>query len=92
MKQLHPDDMPPAARARRTPKPKPKPPEPPATTSSPKALPRYITLDEWAASQFSRPPHYNTLIAWVRDGRIHPQPVKIGRAWRVRPHAEYVCD
>lgn len=54
--------------------------------------PRYITLNEWAASQFSRVPHYNTLIKWVHDGRIQPQPKKIGRAWQVRPNAEYVCD
>lgn len=59
---------------------------------APKATTRYITLDEWAASQFSRVPHYNTLIKWVHDGRIQPQPKKIGRAWQVRPHAEYVCD
>lgn len=54
--------------------------------------PRYITLNEWAASQFSRVPHYNTLIRWVHDGRIQPQPKKIGRAWQVRPNAEYVSD
>jgi hypothetical protein len=54
--------------------------------------PRYITLNEWAASQFSRVPHYNTLIRWVHDGRIQPQPKKIGRAWQVRPNAEYVGD
>jgi hypothetical protein len=54
--------------------------------------PRYITLNEWAASQFSRVPHYNTLIKWVHDGRINPQPQKIGRVWQVRPNAEYVSD
>lgn len=63
-----------------------------ANTDLPKFTTRYITLTEWAASQFSRVPHYNTLIKWVHDGRIQPQPVKIGRAWQVRPHAEYVCD
>ncbi|WP_426196215.1 excisionase [Massilia sp. DWR3-1-1] len=64
----------------------------PAAAGAPKPITRYITLNEWAASQFSRPPHYNTLIKWVHDGRIQPQPVKIGRAWQVRPHAEYICD
>lgn len=54
--------------------------------------PRYITLNEWATSQFSKVPHYNTLIRWVHDGRIQPQPKKIGRAWQVRPNAEYVED
>ena len=92
MKQLHPDDMPPASRAKRAPKPKPKPAEPTPTAYTANPVPRYITLNEWAVSQFSRVPHYNTLIRWVHDGRIQPQPKKIGRAWRVRPHAEYVCD
>lgn len=58
----------------------------------PAVQPRYITLNEWAATQFSRVPHYNTLIKWVHDGRIQPQPKKIGRAWQVRPNAEYVSD
>jgi hypothetical protein len=71
---------------------KPTPVEPTAAASTSKPSPRYITLNEWAVSQFSRPPHYNTLIRWVHDGRIQPQPKKIGRAWQVRPHAEYVCD
>jgi hypothetical protein len=70
----------------------PAPTAPSIATSAPKPLTRYITLTEWAASQFSVVPHYNTLIRWVHDGRIQPQPVKIGRAWQVRPHAEYVCD
>jgi hypothetical protein len=65
---------------------------PKADAYAPEATTRYITLNEWAVSQFSRPPHYNTLIRWVHDGRIQPQPKKIGRAWQVRPHAEYVCD
>jgi hypothetical protein len=67
-------------------------PATPPAVATPKPVTRYITLTEWAASQFSRPPHYNTLIRWVNEGRIQPQPKKIGRAWQVRPHAEYVCD
>jgi hypothetical protein len=82
-------DLPRAAPAKRGQKPAPA--APPAI-AAPKPLTRYITLNEWAASQFSVVPHYNTLIRWVHDGRIYPQPVKIGRAWQVRPHAEYVCD
>lgn len=54
--------------------------------------PRYITLAEWAALMFSKVPHTNTLLRWVREGRIQPQPKKIGRAWRVKPSAEYVED
>ncbi len=51
---------------------------------------RYITLQEWAAMMFSKKPHKNTLIRWVRDGHIQPQPQKIGRAWQVKRDARYV--
>lgn len=84
------EDLPPAVQAKFVRKP-----DTVASTvivNTPKATTRYITLNEWAASQFSRVPHYNTLIRWANEGRIQPQPVKIGRAWQVRPHAEYVCD
>lgn len=54
--------------------------------------PRYITLAEWAALMFSKVPHANTLHRWVHEGRIQPQPRKIGRAWRVERRAEYVED
>lgn len=54
--------------------------------------PRYITLAEWAALMFSKVPHANTLNRWVHEGRIQPQPMKVGRAWLVKPSAEYVSD
>ncbi|MDC8756225.1 excisionase [Janthinobacterium fluminis] len=54
--------------------------------------PRYITLSEWAARMFSKVPHNNTLLKWVHEGRIQPQPKKMGRAWQVRPTAEYQAD
>ena len=54
--------------------------------------PRYITLPEWAAMMLSRVPHQNTLLKWVHEGRIQPQPKKIGRAWWVKPDAVYVSD
>lgn len=54
--------------------------------------PRYVTLAEWAELMFSKVPHTNTLLRWVHEGRIQPQPKKIGRAWRVKPNAEYVED
>lgn len=53
---------------------------------------RYITLQEWAATMFSPAPHVNTLRRWVNDGRIQPQPEKIGRIWRVKREAKYVND
>jgi hypothetical protein len=54
--------------------------------------PRFITLPEWAALMFSKVPHNNTLLRWVHEGRIQPQPQKIGRCWRVKPSAEYRAD
>jgi predicted site-specific integrase-resolvase len=53
---------------------------------------RYITLKEWAAMMFSKVPHENTLLRWVHDGRIQPQPRKIGRIWQVKRDAQYVSD
>lgn len=58
----------------------------------PEIQPRFITLAEWAAKSFSKVPHPNTLLRWVHEGRIQPQPKKIARIWRVRPNAEYVAD
>lgn len=54
--------------------------------------PRYITLAEWGARTFSKVPHNNTLLRWVHEGRIQPQPKKIARIWQVKPNAEYVED
>lgn len=54
--------------------------------------PRFITLQEWAIANFSKVPHNNTLLRWVNEGRIHPQPEKIGRIWRVKPAAVYKAD
>jgi hypothetical protein len=54
--------------------------------------PRFITLQEWGAINFSKPPHNNTLLRWVHEGRIQPQPEKIGRVWRVKPAAVYKAD
>jgi hypothetical protein len=51
---------------------------------------RYITLQEWAKLEFSKVPHANTLLNWVRNGHIHPRPEKIGRKWHVKRDARYV--
>lgn len=64
-----------------------------AGQSASKAVkPRLITLQEWAAASFSKVPHNNTLLRWVHEGRIQPQPEKIGRIWRVKPAAVYKAD
>lgn len=51
---------------------------------------RYVTLQEWAELMFSKIPHQNTLLRWVRDGHIYPQPEKVGKAWQVKRDAKYV--
>lgn len=63
------------------------------TNAAPPAIPRFITLDEWAISMFGEhKPHFNTLRKWVQEGRIQPQPRKIGRSWWVKPIADYQED
>lgn len=55
--------------------------------------PRYVPLSVWATAVFGEfAPHNNTLLRWVHDGRIQPQPRKIGRLWWVKPDAEYIGD
>ena len=55
--------------------------------------PRYVPLRVWAQLLLGdHAPHDNTLLRWVHDGRIQPQPKKIGRKWFVRPDAEYCPD
>jgi hypothetical protein len=55
--------------------------------------PKYVPLGVWAQLMFGEhAPHVNTLRAWVRDGRIQPQPRKMGRQWFVKVDAEYVSD
>ena len=51
-----------------------------------------MSLKEWAALNFSNPPCRNTLGAWVREGRISPAPVFIGRAYWVEESAKYIAD
>lgn len=64
-----------------------------AATPAPAPVPRYLTLQDWATSLFGENvPHANTLLRWVHEGRIQPQPKKIGRRWWVKPSAEYVGD
>ena len=56
-------------------------------------LPRYIPLMVWSELLLGEnAPHYNTLLRWVHDGHIQPQPVKIGKRWCVRKDAAYIPD
>lgn len=53
---------------------------------------QYITLQEWAARKFSKPPHVNTLRRWADDGTIVPKPVKMGREFYVLPTARHINE
>ena len=57
------------------------------------ALPRYLPLAVWGELLLGEhSPGENTLRRWVHDGRIQPQPVKIGKSWCVRKDAAYIPD
>lgn len=51
-----------------------------------------VTLTTWAASHFSPPPADRTLRLWVREGRIIPAPVKVGRSYYVDPAARHIAE
>lgn len=51
---------------------------------------KLIPLRKWAEMQFSSPPTIRTLRRWVRDGRISPQPILVGREYQVNEDAVYV--
>lgn len=56
-------------------------------------LPRYIPLAVWGCLLLGEhAPCQNTLIRWVHNGMISPQPVKIGKLWCVRKDAAYIPD
>jgi len=55
--------------------------------------PRYVPLAVWAQLMFGEySPHHNTLLRWVHEGRIQPQPKKMGKYWFVKVDAEYTPD
>ncbi|WP_213768978.1 excisionase [Caballeronia sp. dw_19] len=39
-----------------------------------------IRLDAWLKREFDPPPHIATARTWVKQGKIWPPPVKVGRA------------
>lgn len=54
---------------------------------------KLVRIRDWAKIVFGeKPPHPNTLHRWTHDGRIFPQPKKVGRNWYVNPNAEYRGD
>lgn len=56
-------------------------------------LPRFIPLTFWVALLLGEhAPHSNTVMRWIHEGRICPQPIKVGKTWRVRKDAAYIPD
>lgn len=51
-----------------------------------------VTLSAWAADQYDPPPADRTLRLWVKEGRIVPAPVKIGRTYYVSPNAKHIAE
>lgn len=50
-----------------------------------------IPVRTWAEAIFGdRVPHANTLLNWIKNGKIRPVPRKVGRQYFCRPDAEYV--
>ncbi|RQS63860.1 excisionase [Burkholderia sp. Bp8984] len=55
------------------------------------AKPKLIPLSVWAEQTFGEyAPHRNTLLSWVKNGKIRPFPKKVGRRYFVTPEAEYI--
>ena len=56
------------------------------TTKQPKLVP----LSVWAEQTFGEhAPHRNTLLSWVKNGKIVPMPTRVGRRYFCSPDAEY---
>jgi hypothetical protein len=49
-----------------------------------------VLLETWGAQRFDPPPSLWTLRAMVRADKIRPRPVKIGKAYYVKPDAEVI--
>ena len=52
-----------------------------------------LPLEAWARKVYGDfAPSIGTLRRWVRDGRIHPQPEKHGRSYRLEQEAKYINE
>lgn len=48
-----------------------------------------LRLDEWLTRQFSPAPAIRTARLWIRDGKIYPPPMKVGRSYYVEENATF---
>lgn len=59
----------------------------------PQKMPRLVPIAEWAKIVFGdHAPCGNTLRRWTHEGRISPQPKRVGNNYFVPPSAEYQGD
>lgn len=48
-----------------------------------------LRLEKWLERQFDPPPAITTARGWIREGKIYPTPVKVGRAYYVDENATF---
>jgi predicted site-specific integrase-resolvase len=48
-----------------------------------------LRLDEWLKREFCPPPAIRTARLWIRQGKIYPPPVKVGRSYYVEENATF---
>ncbi|MGC2944197.1 excisionase [Burkholderia ambifaria] len=48
-----------------------------------------LRLDEWLKREFFPPPAIRTARGWIKEGKIYPPPVKVGRAYYVEENAVF---
>lgn len=48
-----------------------------------------IRLSDWLMQQFSPAPCMRTARNWIKQGKIYPAPVKVGRAYYVEQSAVF---
>jgi hypothetical protein len=46
-----------------------------------------IRLNDWLKAQFDPAPAIKTARNWIKEGKIYPAPVKVGRAYYVEQNA-----
>ncbi len=51
-----------------------------------------ITVEQWAAKNYSKPPSSWVLGKWRREGQIHPAPERVGREWFVPEDARRLVN
>lgn len=48
-----------------------------------------LRLDAWLKKEFDPPPAIRTARIWIREGKIYPAPIKLGRSYYVEQNATF---